>query len=280
MTAPAKESAATPAVRAEGLVKRFGNLVAVNGLELVVPPGALYALLGPNGAGKSTTIALLTGIYAADAGRIEILGVDLRRDPLRVKAQIGVVPEEMALFERLTGRQYLVFCARMYGVAPAEASARAEELLQLTELAARADVLVADYSRGMRRRLAIGAALVHGPRLVFLDEPFEGVDVIAATVIRDLLRELRRAGVTVFMTTHILELAEKFASHAAFIVAGRVVEAGTLPELFERHRTASLEEVFIRCVGAQASAGARLSWYPPSPLPSGGDGVARPWERS
>ncbi len=249
------------AVHAERLVKRFGDLAAVDGLNLSVPAGSQYAFLGPNGAGKSTTIACLTGIYAPDEGSVSILGVDLKKDPLRVKARIGVVPEELALFERLTARQYLVFCARMYGLSAELAHARAPELLQLTELLPRADVLVADYSKGMRRRLAIAASLIHAPRLLFLDEPFEGIDVIAAGVIRELLRELKRAGVTVFMTTHILEIADKFASHAGIIVGGRVVAEGTLEHLFERFRADSLEDVFGACVGSRAAAGVRLAWY-------------------
>jgi ABC-2 type transport system ATP-binding protein len=257
------------AVRVQGLVKRFGDLVAVNQLDLNVPAGSQYAFLGPNGAGKSTTIACLTGIYAPDEGAVTILGFDMKRDGLKVKAQIGVVPEELALFERLTARQYLVFCARMYGLDAELANARAPELLHLTELLPRADVLVADYSKGMRRRLAIAAALIHAPRLLFLDEPFEGIDVIAAGVIRELLRELKRSGVTVFMTTHILEIADKFASHSGIIVGGRVVAEGTLTELFDKYRAKTLEEVFAACVGAPAAAGVRLSWYNP-------DGGAKP----
>jgi ABC-2 type transport system ATP-binding protein len=255
--------ATTPAVRAAKLVKRFGDLTAVDGLDLTVPAGSQYAFIGPNGAGKSTTIACLTGIYAPDGGSVSILGLDLRRDPLRIKAQIGVVPEELALFERLTARQYLVFCARMYGLSAEQADERAPELLRLTELIARADVLVADYSKGMRRRLAIAAALIHAPRLLFLDEPFEGIDIIAAGVIRELLRELKRAGVTVFMTTHILELADKFATHAGVIISGRVAAEGTLAELFEAYRAKTLEEVFAACVGTPKAAGVRLSWYGP-----------------
>lgn len=248
------------AIDADGLVKRFGSFTAVDGLSLQVPRGAFYAFLGPNGAGKSTTIALLTGIYRADAGRIHLLGQDLQRDPLGVKRLIGVVPEDLALFERLTGRQYLVFCGRMYGLSSEQSEARTEELLQLTELAYKADTLVADYSKGMRRRIAIAAAVIHGPGVLFLDEPFEGIDVVAAAVVRELLKELKRAGVTLFLTTHVLEIADKLATHAGFIRAGKIIETGTVTELLEKHRANGLEDVFNAVVGAPKAAGARLSW--------------------
>src|SRR3954464_5940571 len=143
-----------PAVKVSGLVKRFGPFTALNGLDLKIERGSFFAFLGPNGAGKSTTIAILTGIYGPDAGEIEILGADVRKDPLAVKARVGVVPEELSLFERLTGRQYLTFCGRMYGLSGDEAAARSRELLELTELTYKSGSLVAEYSKGMRRRLA------------------------------------------------------------------------------------------------------------------------------
>jgi ABC-2 type transport system ATP-binding protein len=258
---PAAEPSLQLAISCEGLVKRFGGFAAVDGLSLSVPEGAFYAFLGPNGAGKSTTIALLTGIYGADAGTVRILGRDLKREPLAVKAQIGVVFEELALFERLTGRQYLVFCGRMYGLSGDEASKRAVELLELVELKTKADALVADYSKGMRRRLAIAAAVIHGPKLVFLDEPFEGIDVLAAAVIRELLKELKRSGTTLFLTTHVLEIAEKLASHAGVIVAGRMRASGPVEQLEREHQAGSLEELFEKLVGAPRAAGVRLSFY-------------------
>ena len=249
------------AIVASKVVKRFGNFAAVDGLTLEVPQGAFYAFLGPNGAGKSTTIALLTGIFGADEGQILLLGHDLRKDPLSVKAQIGVVFEELALFERLTAHQYLVFCARMYGVNGDEASRRANELLELVELTAKANGLIADFSKGMRRRLAIAAAVIHAPKILFLDEPFEGIDVIAAAVIRELLKELKRTGVTLFLTTHVLEIADKLATHAGVIMAGAMRESGPVPELMERHQARTLEAVFEKVVGSPKSAGVRLSFY-------------------
>ena len=242
-------------------MKRFGGFTAVDGLDLTIPQGAFFAFLGPNGAGKSTTIALLTGIYAPDGGSMEILGVDAVKEPLRVKSRIGVVPEELSLFERLTARQYLTFCGRMHGLSGDEAARRGEELLKLTELDYKAGALVAEYSKGMRRRLAIAAALIHAPELVFLDEPFEGIDVLAAGVIRELLGELSRRGVTLLLTTHVLEIAERLATHAGVIRAGKMVDQGSVAELKERHGASSLERVFEALVGVPVSRGAALSFY-------------------
>lgn len=249
------------AVRAQGLKKNFGSFTALNGLDLRIERGSFFAFLGPNGAGKSTTIAILTGIYGPEAGEIEILGTDVRKHPLAVKARVGVVPEELSLFERLTGRQYLTFCGRMYGLSADEASARSSELLALTELTYKSGTLVAEYSKGMRRRLAIAAALIHAPELVFLDEPFEGIDVIAAGVIRELLRELSRRGVTLLLTTHVLEIAERLATHAGIIKAGVMVDQGPVGELKARHAVPSLEHVFEKLVGVPAARNAALSFY-------------------
>ena len=249
------------AVEATGLTKRFGDFTAGDGLALTIPKGSFFAFLGPNGAGKSTTISILSGIYAPAAGQVRILGVDARKDPLAVKSRIGVVPEELALFERLSGLQYLTFCGRMHGLPGAEADARARELLELTELTYKAHALVAEYSKGMRRRLAIAAALIHAPELVFLDEPFEGIDVIAAGVIRELLRELSRRGVTLLLTTHVLEIAERLATHAGVIRAGKMVDQGTVSELCARANVGSLEQVFEKLVQVPAARNARLSFY-------------------
>lgn len=249
------------AVSARGLVKRFGPFTALDGLDLTIERGAFYAFLGPNGAGKSTTIAILTGLYGPDSGAIDMLGMDAVRSPLEVKSRIGVVPEELSLFERLTGRQYLTFCARMYGLSGDEAAARATELLELTELTYKSGALVAEYSKGMRRRLAIAAALIHAPELVLLDEPFEGIDVLAAGVIRELLRELSRRGVTLLLTTHVLEIAERLATHAGVIQRGRMLDQGSVQELRTRHGVGSLQDVFEKLISVPAARNARLSFY-------------------
>lgn len=248
-------------VSVRGLKKCFGEVEALRGLDLRIESGAFFALLGPNGSGKSTTISILTGVYEADAGGISLLGTDPAEDPLGLKARMGVVPEDLMLFERLTGMQYLVFCGRMYGLSGDEASSRADELLELTDLRSAASEIVGGYSKGMRRRLAIAAALIHAPELVFLDEPFEGIDVIAAGVIRDLLAGLASRGVTVLLTTHVLEIADKLATHAGIMDDGRMLDSGTLPQLLSRHEARDLEGVFDKLIGVPSSREARLSFY-------------------
>jgi ABC-2 type transport system ATP-binding protein len=262
MTPPSSVPASPElAIDARGLVKRFGSFTALDGLDLQIPKGAFYAFLGPNGAGKSTSIALLTGVYGPDQGSIRMLGVDAVAKPLEVKRHVGVVPEELSLFERLTGRQYLTFCARMYGLSGDEAASRAVELLELTELTYKAGGLVAEYSKGMRRRLAIAAALIHAPELVLLDEPFEGIDVLAAGVIRELLRELSRRGVTLLLTTHVLEIAERLATHAGVIRGGRMLDQGPVEALRQRHGCPTLETVFEKLIAVPAARNAKLSFY-------------------
>ena len=252
-----------PAIHARGLVKHFGRFQALRGLTMTVPRGAFYAFLGPNGAGKSTTISILTGLYPPDSGEVSLLGLDARLDPISAKLHLGVVPEELALFDRLTGRQQLSFCGRMYGLDGPTSAARAEELLALVDLVPKADALVAGYSKGMRRRLAIAAALVHAPEVLLLDEPFEGIDVLAAGVIRELLRELSRIGVTILLTTHVLEIADRLATHAGVVLAGVIVAEGDVASLKARYDRGSLEAVFERLVQIPTSRAARFSFYGP-----------------
>jgi len=175
------------AIRTEQLTRRFGALTAVDSVDLRVSTGQFFGFLGPNGAGKSTTIKMLTGLLAPSSGRMELLGVDFQRNPIDVKRQIGVVPEGMGLFERLTGSEYLHFVGRMYGLAGATTEKRAGELLEFMQLADREKTLIADYSHGMQKKLALAAAVIHGPRILFLDEPFEGVDALAAGALKALL---------------------------------------------------------------------------------------------
>jgi len=252
---------APPAVEVRGLTKRFGDFTALDGLSLTLPEGAFYAFLGPNGAGKSTTIAVMTGVLHPDAGEVRLLGRDVVKEPMEVKSRLGVVPEELALFERLTGRQHLTLCGRMYGLSGDESGARAEELLALVELTGKADALVSGYSKGMRRRLAIASALIHGPRLVFLDEPFEGIDVLASGIIRELLCELSRRGVTLLLTTHVLEIAERLATHAGFILGGKLLDEGPVAEVCARHGVARLEHAFEKLIHPPASRGVGLSFF-------------------
>src|SRR3954471_12818031 len=222
---------AAPTISTQGLSRRFGDLVAVDGVNLSVAPGQFYGFLGPNGAGKSTTIKMLTGLMAPTCGRMQILGLDLSTHLVEVKRQIGVVPEGMALFGRLTGSEYLNFAGRMYGLGRTTAAQRAAELLDFMELADKPKTLITDYSHGMQQKLALAAAVIHGPKVLFLDEPFEGVDAVASGTLKIMLQRMIGRGVTIFLTSHVLEIVERLCSHVGIINKGRLVAQGSLDEL-------------------------------------------------
>src|ERR1051326_3283244 len=255
------------AIATEQLTRRFGGLTAVDGIDLQVESGQFFGFLGPNGAGKSTTIKMLTGLLAPTAGRVSLLGIDFARHPVEVKRQIGVVPEGMGLFERLTAPEYLEFVGRMYGLDKATTRKRSEELLDFMQLADRSSTLVAEYSHGMQKKLALAAAVIHGPRILFLDEPFEGVDALAAGALKELLGRMTERGVTIFLTSHVLEIVERLCSHVAIIKKGRLVAQGSIEQLRAgvpgaEGRNSTLEEIFLSVVG---EAGERpqieeLSW--------------------
>src|SRR5256886_3781195 len=211
------------AIRTQKLSRRFGNLTAVDGIDLEVAAGQFFGFLGPNGAGKSTTIKMLTGLLAPTGGSMDLLGLDFATHPVEVKRQIGVVPEGMGLLERLTGSEYLQFVGRMYGLDRRMTQQRANELLDFMQLADRPKTLIADYSHGMQKKLALAAAVIHGPRILFLDEPFEGVDALAAGVLKALLGRMTERGTTIFLTSHVLEIVERLCSHVAIIHKGRLV---------------------------------------------------------
>ncbi|HSN13685.1 MAG TPA: ABC transporter ATP-binding protein [Anaeromyxobacteraceae bacterium] len=246
------------AIETHGLTRFFGDRAAVAELSLAVPEGAFFGFLGPNGAGKSTTMRMLTGLLSPSAGGATILGMDLAREPLRVKARIGVVPDGLALFERLSGAEQLRLQGQLYGLERQEAGRRAEELLVALELDGDAGKLVADYSHGMKKKLALGCALIHAPQVLFLDEPFEGIDAVAVTGIRRMLQDLvARGRMTIFLTSHVLEVVERLVTHVGIIREGRLVAHGTLDEV---RGAGTLEEVFIRTVGEDRIAPNGLSW--------------------
>jgi len=251
------------AIRTEGLTRRFGALTAVDSVNLRVSAGQFFGFLGPNGAGKSTTIKMLTGLLAPTSGRMELLGLDFERSPIDVKRQIGVVPEGMGLFERLTGAEYLHFVGRMYGLDGPTTEKRTEELLEFMQLADREKTLIADYSHGMQKKLALAAAVIHGPRILFLDEPFEGVDALAAGALKALLGRMTERGVTIFLTSHVLEIVERLCSHVAIIHQGRLVAQGSLEELragipgMEGEKK-TLEQIFLSIVGQSGGEQSRL----------------------
>jgi ABC-2 type transport system ATP-binding protein len=246
------------AIETEGLTRLFDGRPAVWELSLAVPVGAFYGFLGPNGAGKSTTIRMLTGLLAPTSGRARVLGADLLHDGLEVKRRIGVVPDGLSLFDRLSGAEQLRIHGQLYGLERREAARRADELLAALELTQDAGKLVGEYSHGMRKKLALGCAIIHGPQLLFLDEPFEGIDAVAVAGIRRLLQDLvARAAMTIFLTSHVLEVVERLVTHVGIIRAGRLAAQGTLAEV---RGAGTLEEVFIRTVGEERAATTGLSW--------------------
>lgn len=259
------------AIETFDLVRRFGDFTAVAGINLRVARGAFFGFLGPNGAGKSTTIKMLTGLLAPSAGRVLVQGRDIAAEPLEVKRRIGVVPEDLNLFERLTGAEMLSFTGRMYGIGREDTALRARELLELMELDAEPRRLVVEFSHGMKKKLALACALIHRPEILFLDEPFEGVDAVASRTLKDLLSRLTARGLTVFLTSHVLEIVERLCTDIAIISGGRLVAAGPLAELrrgisVEGEGDAaaaalSLEDYFIRVVGGTRDASAdALQW--------------------
>jgi ABC-2 type transport system ATP-binding protein len=272
-----------PTISTQGLTRRFGELLAVDNVDLRVAPGQFFGFLGPNGAGKSTTIKMLTGLLAPSSGSIEILGLDLQKNPVDVKRQIGVVPEGMALFGRLTGSEFLNFAGRMYGLDRETAAQRSAELLDFMQLADQPKKLVTDYSHGMQKKLAMAAAVIHGPKVLFLDEPFEGVDAIAAGTLKAMLQGMIARGATIFLTSHVLEIVERLCSHVAIIHQGQLVAQGSLEELragVEAQTSGvsgkvsgdgsggselsgekmTLEQIFLRTVGGERHAEQELSW--------------------
>lgn len=251
------------AIATEKLTRKFGALTAVDAIDLRVQAGQFFGFLGPNGAGKSTTIKMLTGLLAPSSGRMELLGLDFEKHPVEVKGQIGVVPEGMGLFERLTGIEYLRFVGRMYGLDRPTTEKRADELLEFMQLADREKTQIADYSHGMQKKLALAAAVIHGPRILFLDEPFEGVDALAAGALKALLGRMTERGVTIFLTSHVLEIVERLCSHVAIIHKGRLVAQGSLEELragsaSQNGQQQTLEQIFLSIVGQSGAEQARL----------------------
>jgi ABC-2 type transport system ATP-binding protein len=251
------------AIATWGLTKSFGGKTAVNGLSLVVRRGEFFGFLGPNGAGKSTTIKMMVGLLRPTTGAAFIGGVDVWREPLRAKELMGVLPEQLNLYERLSGRELIEFAGRLYDLPRDEVRRRAQSLLNVLTLADDADKLVVDYSVGMRKKVALAAALIHRPQVLFLDEPFEGIDPISSRVIRDILRDLTASGTTIFFSSHIMEVVERLCTRVGIIDGGTLIAEGTLADLRARAGSAggdqSLEDIFLHLVGADKREGG-LEW--------------------
>jgi ABC-2 type transport system ATP-binding protein len=245
------------AISVRSLKKVYGAKAAVDGLDLEVPRGSFFGFLGPNGAGKTTTIRMLMGLAPPTSGSIELLGLPMPEHAIEVKRRIGLVPDESLLFDHLTGLEFTEFVGRMYGLARPLARERARELLALFELDGEPRKLIGDYSKGMRKRVAMAAALIHRPELFLLDEPFEGVDAVGARLMKEILLEQVRHGATMFLTSHVLEVVERLCDRVAIIHDGKMVVCGTMAEL--RTGSETLEDVFVRVVGAERPAES-LSW--------------------
>src|SRR5512142_2059499 len=252
--APADSS---PAIEVRDLRKVYGAKAAVDGLTLEVPRGCFFGFLGPNGAGKTTTIKMLMGLAPPTSGSIRLLGMPMPEQSLAIKRQIGLVPDESLLFDHLTGGEFIEFVGRIYGLERPVARERSQELLTLFELGDASRKLIAEYSKGMRKRVAMAAALIHRPQLFLMDEPFEGVDAVGARLMKDILLEQVQRGATIFLTSHVLEVVERLCDRVAIIHKGRVLVENTIAEL--RSGSETLEDTFVRLVGATRS-GEALQW--------------------
>lgn len=245
------------AVQVRALHKSFESTHAVRGIDLAVPSGTFFGLLGPNGAGKSTTLAMITGLLRPDAGSIVVDGSNVWADPVSIKARIGVVPETLLLFERLSGREMLEYVGRLRQLPAAEAANRGEQLLEILGLKDASDKLIVDYSQGMRKKISLAAALLHAPRVLFLDEPFESVDPVSVRDIRRVLDQIVAGGSTIIFSSHVMATVEQLCSHVAIMNHGSVVATGTMGMVCG---TGSLEDAFIAAVGAESMDAAALDW--------------------
>ena len=256
MTVPQQRSSPDPALALRGLVKRFDAKLAVAGIDLDVPAGSFFGLLGPNGAGKTTTLSMAVGLLRPDAGQARILGYDVWADPSAAKARIGVLPDGVRLFDRLTGTELLAYHGLLRGMDADVVDQRSVELLDVLALGADNRTLVVDYSAGMKKKIGLACAMLHAPRLLVLDEPFEAVDPVSAANIRDILGSYVRSGGTVIVSSHVMDLVQRMCDHVAVIAAGHVLAAGTIDEV---RGDGSLEDRFVDLVGGRVS-GEGLAW--------------------
>jgi ABC-2 type transport system ATP-binding protein len=246
-----------PALALRGLVKRFDTTVAVAGVDLDVPTGSFYGLLGPNGAGKTTSLSMAVGLLRPDEGHAYVLGLDVWADPVEAKRRLGVLPESVRMFDRLSGAELLAYTGLLRGMAAELVDQRSRELLDVLGLADAGRTLVVDYSAGMKKKIGLACALLHAPRLLVLDEPFEAVDPVSAALIRDILHRYVQGGGTVIFSSHVMEVVEKICTHVAILADGRIKSVGTLDEV---RAGRDLEDVFVEVVGGRVATGEELSW--------------------
>src|SRR4051812_24844664 len=256
---PRRGTSMALAIETRKLTRYFNDFCAVSGIDLAVERGTFYGFLGPNGAGKSTTIKMLTGLLAPSGGQVRVLGRDVLdpREALEAKRRMGVIPEDLALFDYLTAREYLTFVGRIHGMPRDTIRSRSDELLSVLDLQGEEKKLTLEYSHGMKKKLAMAAALLANPSLLFPEEPFEGVDAVTSRVIRDLLAGFVARGSTVFLTSHVLEIVERLCTHVGIIVKGKLVEQSSLDDIRQGE---ALEQCFLRVAGADHAANRRLDW--------------------
>jgi len=252
------DAAAGQAVALHGLTKSFGGRAAVDHIDLEVPTGSFFGLVGPNGAGKTTTLSMVTGLLRPDAGRVIVAGVDVWADPAAAKARMGVLPDGVRLFERLSGPELLGYLGRLRGIPAKVVSDRATELISVLDLADAGNKLVADYSTGMRKKITLAAAMLHSPSVLLLDEPLEAVDPVSARIIRTVLSRYTSIGGTVVFSSHVMALVEGLCSHVAVMAGGRIIASGDLASV--RGSAASLDDAFMHLVGASEVDEGGLSW--------------------
>nr|WP_149202513.1 ABC transporter ATP-binding protein [Actinotalea subterranea] len=243
-----------------GLVKRYGRTVAVAGLDLDIPAGSFYGVVGPNGAGKTTTLSMATGLLVPDAGTVHVHGVDVWRHPTAAAPLLGVLPDGLRVFDRLTGPELISYAGLLRGMPRGVIEARRDDLLRALDLTPAGATLVADYSAGMTKKIALACALVHAPRVLVLDEPFEAVDPVSATAIRRILQGFVAAGGTVVLSSHVMALVERMCDHVAVVAGGRVLAAGTLDAV---RAGQDLEQRFVGLIGGE-QADPELTWLRPS----------------
>jgi ABC-2 type transport system ATP-binding protein len=257
MAIPAQRSPAEAAMSLRGLVKRFDTTIAVAGLDLDVPAGSFYGLLGPNGAGKTTTLSMAVGLLRPDAGQARVLGYDVWAESARAKRLLGVLPDGVRMFDRLSGAELLAYHGLLRGMDPATVDQRARELLDVLELGTGNRTLVVDYSAGMKKKIGLACALLHAPRLLVLDEPFEAVDPVSAALIRDILQRYVAGDGTVVFSSHVMAVVERLCSHVAIMADGAIRLQGPLGSVRGER---SLEDVFVQVVGGRIATGSELAW--------------------
>ncbi len=255
-SAPFLNGALPPALSIRGLTKRFGDKIAVDNVSLDVPAGSFYGLVGPNGAGKTTSLSMATGLLRPDLGQVSVHGVDIWAQPLEARKLMGLLPDGVRLFDRLSGEQLVTYAGLLRGMDKDTVAERVKDLLNALDLAEDAGTLVVDYSAGMTKKIALAAALIHAPRLLVLDEPFESVDPVSAANIRDILHDYVHSGGTVIVSSHVMDLVQRMCDHVAVIAAGRVLAAGTVDEV---RGEMSLEDKFVELVGGRNQT-AGLQW--------------------